>query len=195
MNRLIVRILAVIVVAVSYVACGRMLPPFAPEDLAPRQVTDLRVTPLATGIQFNWIAPESDFRGEPLRSLDGYRIERKIIEDPSEVVDESITYETIALVPDSYFAALTQSKKDLLEKGRPARKASVAQEQKKHEFIDTSLTENKRYLYRIVPVNQGGEIGEVGSFVDIEFAGLQSTVSISQELDSLTEDTEAPLDE
>lgn len=195
MNRLITRTLAVLVASISCVACGRMLPPLAPEDLAPRQVTDLRVTPLAAGVQFTWIAPENDFRGEPLRSLDGYRIERKVIMDPSEVVDESISYEAVALVPDRYFVALEQSKKELLEKGRPARKASVAQAEKEHEFIDASLMEGERYLYRIVPVNQGGEVGEKGSFVDIEFAGLQSAITISQELESLSADTQDPLDE
>ena len=167
--------------------CGRILPPFAPEDLAPRPVQSIEVVALADGIQFSWVAPEEDIRGEELRSLDYYQIERKVIAEPSDVIDETISYEEVGLVPDRYFAQLQAKQEELVEKRLPKRKAVVEESFKKHQFIDRSLMNGTRYLYRISGVNQGNESGAVDSYVDVEFAGLNSVVTIASDLEDVEE--------
>lgn len=167
--------------------CGRMLPPFAPEDLAPKPVQNLEVSALADGVQFAWLAPERDIRGEELRSLDFYEIERKLIEDPSDVVDETVPYEEVGLVQDRYFTELRRQQDQQVAQGLPKRKASVDASFKKHQFIDRSLVSGSRYLYRITGVNQGDEAGAVDTYIDVDFAGANSTITLASDL----EDAEA----
>jgi hypothetical protein len=145
------------------------------------------VVALADGIQFSWVAPEEDIRGEELRSLDYYQIERKVIAEPSDVIDETISYEEVGLVPDRYFAQLQAKQEELVEKRLPKRKAVVEESFKKHQFIDRSLMNGTRYLYRISGVNQGNESGAVDSYVDVEFAGLNSVVTIASDLEDVEE--------
>ena len=180
-------LLLVVLISCSVSACGRMLPPFAPEDLAPKRVEQLEVVALDSGIQFSWLAPEMDTRGEPLRSLDGYIIERKLIEEPSDVVDETLSYDEVGAVRDSFFRALEVEQKQMKAEGKPTRKARVDDTIRRHTFLDDSLELDNRYLYRVIPINQGGEKGEVSAFVDVEFKGVSSEIVLSEQLGEETD--------
>src|SRR5690606_5391060 len=100
---------------------------------------------------------------------------------------ETVPYEEVALIPDTYFAELRRQQDQLVAQGLPKRKASVDESFKKHQFVDRSLVSGSRYLYRITGVNQGDEAGAVDTFVDIEFAGASSTITLASDL----EDAEA----
>lgn len=188
-NRRLVRAALVFFMLALFAACGRIQYPFAPEDLAPEAVKELSVRASDAGVQFEWRAPESDLRGEKLRSLDGYAIERKTIVESADIVDEDVEFLTLATVADKYLVDLKAKEDFLSAKGLPKRRAQVDDSVAIHSYLDAAVESGTRYLYKITPINQGGEEGQVRAFIDVEYRGAQSEIVVSEELsDELIEE-------
>ena len=83
-------------------ACGRYLPPIPPEQLSPRSVDQIVVTPSAEGVAFAWIAPDQDQQGKELRSMNGYRIQRKEILERGDETNESVPFKEVGYVSDKH---------------------------------------------------------------------------------------------
>jgi len=167
--------------------CGKYSPPLAPEDLSPQPVTELKVVSSPDGVAFSWRAPNKDHRGKELRTLNGYRVYRKVLEKSSDLLDPKVEYSEIALVEDPHLAKLQQLRLDAKAQGKPTRSVKVTDAEKAFSFSDTSPQSGKRYAYQIVPINQGNEEGDPGQIILVLFRGETSEVSMLP-LSQVTED-------
>ncbi len=156
--------------------CGRYGSPIAPEEVSPSAVLDLEVLPELQGIHFKWKAPANDQRGKELKFIDGYRIYRKTLERPSDLVDDSVEFEEVAMVDDTHLEVLRSRREEAQAAGKPSRLISVEEDLKKFEFTDVSVQAGGMYAYQIVPVNQGGVEGALAEVIRIVFRGPSSEV-------------------
>lgn len=164
--------------AFSTVGCGKYGPPTPPELLSPKAVGDLVVTSQTNGVKFAWKAPDVDRRGEELKSIDGYNVERKLVEKPSDISDEEVEYVELKHLPDTHLADLEKRKEEARAKGLSTRQVKVDPLLKNFEFVDEGVQPGKTYVYRITPMNQTGVKGEVAQVVHVVFRGDASTIHL-----------------
>lgn len=163
--------------------CGKYGQPLPPEVFSPRAVKSLQASGETEGVRFQWVAPDLDVRGKELESMDGYEITRKVFEGEEDFIAKKRDFELVGSVPDTHVEELRTMREEYRARGIPSHRASVDKEKKEFEFLDTAVTPGVTYLYRIVPVNQGGVEGEVGQFVKVIFKGDASEVTLIERKD------------
>lgn len=166
----------------AFVACGRVGYPFTPEELGAAAVGNLVVTPRDNAVEFAWEAPRDDVRGEPLKSLDEYQVLRKTIVNQADYLDPEVEFELLAALPDKSWAGRKQLEEEALEKGLPRRRVKVPAELTQYSFVDDKVQTGQRYVYQVVPVNQGGVLGQAEYFIDLTFNGPTTKVSMTNAL-------------
>ena len=164
-------------IAVGIFGCGRYGPPLAPELLAPKPVVPVKITADATGVFFSWQASSHDTRGKELKTMDGYRIYRKIIKAQKDIVDNEILFDLISTVPDEHVRIREQLRAEARAQGKPGRPIEAPKSALKFTFTDTAVTDGKSYLYKLLPFNQGDVEGEARQLYLVAFAGPNSTVT------------------
>ncbi len=167
-----------ILVAVLFSACGRYAAPKPPEYFSPRSVNELKAEASLDGVLLTWKAPDNDLRGEPLKSMDGYFIKRRVITSPSDILDDDIEDELLATIEDNHIKVLKELRDKAIEEGRISRKVTVDEELKKFSYLDTTAKAGVTYIYRVVPFNQGDVEGLVPQLVKVAYLGDNSFVSI-----------------
>lgn len=179
--------LALVVGAVLIVGCGKYAAPFAPEQVSPSAIRNLQVTPSLDGVKFAWEAPETNQRSKELKNIEGYRIERKIITKESDVVDPRLDFSELAVIPDAHIEKRDQLREQARSEGKVGRKVRLPAADLHFEFSDTSVIPGGDYVYRIVPLNNGGTEGEVTQIIRVVFRGQNTSVQAIQsaELDDL----------
>lgn len=155
------------------VGCGKFGPPLPPEVFSPKAVDGLSVSADDAGVKLSWNSPDRDVRGDELRSLDGYLVQRREIS-----AEEDTDFETLETLPDVHLAALKEAREELRAKGLPTRRAKVSSDLTTFEYLDTLAEHGKNYLYKVVPTNQGGVEGEVLLFARVSFAGAASRTAL-----------------
>ncbi len=158
-------------------SCGKYGPPKPPEFYSADVVRELELRPMVQGLEFRWKAPENDRRGEELRSMDGYRVFRKELKRPSDLLKDD-GYEEIGFVEDLHIRVRDERREAAEEQGLPTRKVQVEDELKRFSFLDTSPEAGKNYLYKIVPINQDGIEGATDKQFRVLFRGTSSEVQI-----------------
>lgn len=157
-------------------ACGRYLPPLAPESMAPASVKNLEVSADLQNINFKWDASDRDQKGSELKTIEGYRIYRKDLVNKNDLINAEIQYQLIASVEDTHLAELKKLKDEALEAGTPRRRVKVDDNLKHFTFSDNNLKAGQEYAYQIIPFNQGGVEGEANKIVKVLFRGLTSEI-------------------
>jgi len=183
--------IALNLVLLLLLGCGRMGRPFIPEELSAKSVRELIVTPQKTGITFEWKAPTEDVKGRPLRSLDGYAVMRVEVDATTSLDPDQLEFKPVEVVQDKYLAQLKAEQKRAIVEGIPLRKVQIAENFTRHSYTDTNVESGKRYLYQITAVNQNGVYGASSQFVDLVFKGESTKVDITENIESendLTED-------
>lgn len=131
------RLTAFILLAV--VACGKKLPPIAPESVVPEPVKEFKATSRDGKLFIRFARPSKNIDGSKITDLAGFRIMRRVIDDkgckgcPEKfpvVYDIDISYPTGAIV----------------EKDRIS-------------YPDNDLTPGTKYEYKVVPYNKDGYEG------------------------------------
>ena len=171
-------------------SCGKYLPPLPPEYLAPSAVKNLQVTADVQNIVFNWESPDTNQKGEDLKSIEGYRIYRKELVKQSDLINDEIQYQLITTINDTHLEVLDKLKKEALEANLPTRKIKVGDELKKFTYIETNLTPGKIYAYQITPINQDGTEGEVNKIVKVLFRGTSSEINLLDQVKLDTDEVE-----
>lgn len=173
------------------VGCGRYAPPLAPEALAPQAVEDLQTTAANDGIRFAWTSSRHDVRGKDLKSIDGYRIYRKEIVNKSDVVDPDVEYQLLTTVEDKHVEDLKVKREQAKKEGKISRRVSPDPALTKFDFLDSTLQTEHTYIYKFIPINQGGvEGGLPKKLIKVLFRGDQSEVT---EIDNNSAPVEEPV--
>jgi hypothetical protein len=168
----------VFVAVCCLVGCGRYGPPLAPEALAPQAVSDLQTTALVDGVHFAWTASNHDVRGKDLKTMDGYRIYRKEIVKKSDIVDPDVEYTLLATIEDKHVEDLKKKQEDAKKEGKISRRVKADPKLTKFEYLDSTLEKEHTYLYKFLPINQGGvEGGMPKKLVKVLYRADQSEVS------------------
>ena len=158
--------------------CGRYASPKPPEFFSPRSVKELKAEASLDGVLLTWKAPDNDLRGEPLKSMDGYWIKRRVITSPSDILDDDVEDELLETIEDNHIKILKELRDKAMEEGRISRKVTVDEELKKFSYLDTTVKAGVTYIYRVVPFNQGDVEGLVPQLVKVIYLGDNSFVSI-----------------
>ncbi len=159
--------------------CGRYGKPLPPEYLAPASIKELEVTSAADGVKFSWQSPDHDRRGKDLKTIDGYKVLRKevALSDSSEL-EKAGDFSVVATVGDTHLVELEKQKQELLAQEKPARRLKPEAESTTFSFTDSSVVSGKSYLYRIMPFNQGGVLGQSKQTVRVVYSGANTQISI-----------------
>lgn len=167
------------------VSCGRFAPPHPPEDLAPKAVSEFSVIPVTDKITLTWRSPDKDIRNKELKDLEGYRVMRVNEKEVNETKPLDDFLVELAFIEDHNLVELDKMRKEAREKGEIARRVKIAPEKKVFSYEDKELVNGETYIYRIIPINQGGEKGKASSIAKVLFKGEQSDVFIAADEESL----------
>lgn len=159
-------------------ACGRIGDPLPPEAFAPQAIEDVLVKADTTGVYFEFVGVKDDVRGQELKTMDGFQLERKVIERDSDIVDESVEYEEITFAEDLHVKEVEKLRAEARLAGKPSRTIKVDSDKLKFSLADNTVQAGRQYVYRIVPLNQDGVEGGVKKFVRVRFNGLNSEIQI-----------------
>lgn len=160
-----------------FLGCGRYLKPLPPEAFAPQAVRDLIVHADTNGVIFDWKSPELDRRGKELKTLDGYDIYRKVIENPADVVSRDVEPDKIASISDLSVATLTKTREEARAQGKIGRRIKADSALQSFTFTDATAEPGKEYLYTLIPINQGDVKGAPGVPIRVLFRGEASEIS------------------
>jgi hypothetical protein len=183
------QMLRVLVLALGLGGCGRYAAPIPPESLAPVAVSALSVLAEEKALQIKWESPQTNLRGEELGSLDGYRVYRAKLNSDQDFVIEQPEFALIGSITDTHLVELEKKKDLLIASGKPSRRASVDPSLTRFNFTDADLIFGQRYLYKVVPLNQGGIEGSRFALTQVLWQGTQSkiqTLAQSELRDSLS---------
>jgi hypothetical protein len=158
-------------------ACGRYKVPYVPDELAPKGVQDLKVIGEKDGVLFTWYAPEIDRRGKELKSLEGYRIQRKELLRRGDETNPDVKFEDVGFVPDTHIELRDELRKKARAEGKIGRTVQAPPESTTFAFKDISTKDGGKYLYQVIPENQGGVEGVVPKFTKVLFRGEQSEIT------------------
>jgi hypothetical protein len=157
-------------------ACGKYSKPLPPESFAPAAVKDLTVLPTVQGVAFNWVAPTTNSRSDELKDLEGYRIYRRELGQNARLKDPFAEFELIAEIVDTHLKELNELKAKAQAQGQISRRVTLPEERSRFQYLDNSVVSGKRYLYQIIPINQGGVEGIFSERIDVLFRGEISQV-------------------
>lgn len=182
--------LAVIIFLTAFSGCGRYLPPLPPESFSPRSVNNLTVTADTSAVNFAWHAPEVDQRDKDLRSMDGYRIYRKLVQEKSDLIDPNVPFEIITSISDTHIEELQKLRETAKNEGKISRKVKVDDTLKNFSFSDHDVQPGQVYAYRIIPFNQGSVEGEFNKVVKVLYRGTSSEIVLLDESKIAEEEVE-----
>ncbi|MBN8549474.1 MAG: hypothetical protein J0M12_09180 [Deltaproteobacteria bacterium] len=177
MIRSLSKCLFVVAVVLSLPACGRVGPPLPPEMLTPDEVQELKVTGTQEGVSFAWSAPREDQRGKELRDLEGYRIYRKKISRPADILDKSIEFDRVTDIADIHLIELEKERDLLRAAGRPSHRARVDKSLTEFSYVDKGVTAGSTYVYKVVGMNQGGLDSDSFKLVKVLWRGDSSEIT------------------
>ncbi|MCB0317655.1 MAG: hypothetical protein KDD56_02780 [Bdellovibrionales bacterium] len=163
----------------SFVSCGKFAPPLPPESFAPKSVRDMQVIASIEGVKFEWEAPDLDRQGKELTSMNGYEIQRKVVLSKEELKDaneEDLEFDVVGFIEDIHILNRDEKRKLALAEGRPSKRIDADDHLKHFTYLDQGLTPGVEYVYKIVPINQDDEEGDVKQFVKVKFQGESSTI-------------------
>jgi hypothetical protein len=160
-------------------ACGRYGSPLSPELLAPRAVQKLEVLPDISGVRLTWQAPETDLRGRELRRLDSYRVYRAVVSDSTQALtDGALDYELLSSLEDRHLFDRERLRDEADAAGRSARKVESDKTAGLFSFLDSNVSNNSVYVYKVVPVNQGNVLGAFDRLIRVHFKSSGSEVRL-----------------
>lgn len=171
------QMLRLLVLALGLSCCGRYAAPLPPESLTPVAVAALSIQAEEKALKLSWEAPQVDLRGDPLTSLDGYRVYRANINEQVDLVLEP-EFALLGSIADVHIRELQKKKAELIASGKPSRRAKVDSALTKFSYSDADLILGQRYLYKIVPVNQGGVEGSRFALTQVLWQGTQSKIQV-----------------
>ena len=177
----------VFLICAGFLSCGRYGPPNPPENLAPKAVSDLSARSTAESIVLSWNSPDRDLRGKELKTLDGYSILRVKEKDIKGSASLSESMSDLALVEDHNIEDLELRRKEAREKGELLRRVKIPAEKKVFSYEDKDLILGETYLYRVIPLNQGGIKGTPSSLVKVLFKGEESDIFMTADEESLAQ--------
>lgn len=164
-------------VVLSCVACGRYLPPVAPELSSPAGIRFAEVVADKDSVKLVWLAPEQSVRGRKLKKLDGYRVYRRVLPArQSSEGEQEPDYELAATVWDTTLALRVKREEELEQAYKPTRQAKLSEEERTVTFQDRNVTVGVQYLYKVAAFNQVGFDGPVVQFAEVLFDGDKSVV-------------------
>lgn len=164
-------------------SCGRYSAAVAPEYAAPKKITNLQAGATEDGLVLAWMAPEKDRRGKRLKDREGYRVYRREGQDPLKPREKKDDWILISEIEDNSLKnALAQ-----LKPGQSSRNVKIPEEQLKFSITDKDIQSGKAYLYKVVPINQGGVKGAESDFIRIVFSGSQSDIVTIENTESKLE--------
>lgn len=161
----------------SVSGCGRMMDPISPDMVAPKEVDSLEVTAQEEGIMFSWTTPDKDRRGKELKFIDGYSVERKELIERGDETNPDIEFFQLAFIPDTSITVREELREKARAEGKIGRKIQAPGELKQFSFLDPTPQKGRKYIYQIVPQNQGGVDGLVKRSVKVIFNGKESDIS------------------
>lgn len=161
--------------------CGKYGRPEPPEAFAPAAVQSLEVSADTSGVNFKWKSPERDVKGRELRTMDGYRIYRKELQEKGDLLNEDVEYEILSTTPDIHVAELKRLREEAREAGQITRKVKVDEALKKFEVSDKTVSPGRMYAYRVIPFNQGDTEGRAGKIVRVLYRGDSSEIVMINE--------------
>ena len=185
MFRVLSRTLLVSLLLCSLVGCGKYGRPLPPEVFGPAEVTDLAARNEGAGLLLSWRAPSKDVRSRELKSIDGYRVVRAALPvgdigsaDPGqEQAKGAVSFGQSAFIEDTHLTVLGKLRDAARAEGRNPRHVKGDPALTRFTFIDTTVKPGETYLYKVVPVNQGGIEGLVREGVRVTFQRGESTIS------------------
>lgn len=153
-------------------ACGKFGRPVPPEALSPAAVEELNISADAASVALSWKAPRKDIRSKELRSIEGYEVLRATVGGPAPA-----QFDRRAFVEDIHLRERDRLQAEARAAGMPVRRVKVDPSLTAFRFTDTEVTLGSRYIYRVVPVNQGGTEGAVGESLALTFNGTTSQIT------------------
>jgi hypothetical protein len=157
-------------------ACGKYAPPLPPERFAPSRVQQLQIVGAVDGVSFTWSAPRTDSRGKDLKSIEGYELQRKLLTREADLLDSTIEFEVVSSVKDAHLEELNARREKARAQGLPTRRLAPDPTLTQFSLVDHSVTPGARYVYRLVPINQGGVEGDPGPLIIVTFQGERSDI-------------------
>jgi len=130
-------VLALILLAA---ACGKKLPPLAPDQVLPAPVREFRVSQEGDALVLSWLLPRVNLLGQPLTQVQGCRVYRAEITGVSPEAPCPTNFVLYADIDLAY-----------PQKGEVRGEALV--------FQDRELAPEHRYCYRVAAYDQGGYLG------------------------------------
>jgi len=165
-------------------ACGRYGPPLPPEVLAPKAVSGLHVQGEEAGIKFAWTAPRVDQRGKELKSLDGYRLYRKVLVRPSDATNKDVKFLLLATIEDHHVDLREEKRREARAQGKPVRRIQAPTNATKFEYSDRAVVRGITYLYKLVPFNQEDVESVTPSITTVSFDGANSQITLGADTSS-----------
>lgn len=153
-------------------ACGKFGRPVPPEALSPAAVEALSISADATSVALSWKAPRKDIRSRELRSIEGYEVLRATLGGSTPT-----RFDRLAFVEDIHLRERDRLQAEARAAGTPVRRVKVDPSLTAFRFTDSEIIPGSRYIYRVVPVNQGGTKGAVGESLALTFTGPTSQVT------------------
>ena len=171
--------LALSLIVLFLAGCGKYMRPVPPEAVSPQAVESLGVQGSIEGVRLAWGAPINDRRGKELTDLRGFSVERKLLSERSDAVNEKLQYQELAFLPDRSIEALKAERDSLRAQQKPGHRAKIDPSLRSFEFVDRSVQPGQQYIYRIVPRNYYGD-GAVQQYARVLFRGDSSEIVITQ---------------
>jgi|LakMenEpi03Aug12_release.lakeMendotaPanAssembly.Ray.scaffolds.fasta_scaffold343752_2 hypothetical protein len=167
-----------LVAAVAVAGCGKYIPPIPPEMVAPKEVQVLEVFTTPSQVGLKWQAPNEDRRGQELKTIDGYTVQRKEIAVRGDETNPNIEFADLGFVKDTHIQVRERLRNEAREQGKIGRAVKAPAELTHFSFIDSKPQNGKTYLYQVVPQNQGGVDGVIKQVVKVVFKGEASNVVV-----------------
>jgi hypothetical protein len=185
MFRVLLRTVLVSFLVSPLMGCGKYGRPLPPEVFGPAEVTDLAARNEGAGLLLSWRAPSKDVRSRELKSIDGYRVVRATLsvggtgsaEPGQEQAKGAVSFEESAFIEDTHLAVLGKLRDAARAEGRNPRHVKGDPALTRFTFLDTTVKPGETYLYKVVPINQGGIEGLVREGVRVAFQRGESAVS------------------
>ncbi len=166
---------AIAIVAAVGTGCGKYAAPEPPERLSPAAVEIGEVIATGSGVTIQWLSPTEDQRGKRLKELLGYIVYRKELETAADTLNPLKPFEEIKRVDDSSLARLKKKTEEAVQSGKPARRVSLASEERRVSVTDETATPGRTYLYKIAPFSSEGVDGGVESLIRVVFTGASGS--------------------
>ena len=110
------KLITAILIVIPITGCGKFGDPVPPEAVSPRAVSELAVSADPSAVTLKWESPESDLQGKELKFIDGYKVYRKEMDDPDQLLDEDLEFEVVATLEDKHLIELDKMREDVLLK-------------------------------------------------------------------------------